>query len=908
MSRLIFVLSDDVPIWSSLTITRIATFVELLQRLNTMEKYSFFAFTVLLTVLLNGCGGGAGDSGGNTSPSISSVVAISSSSASSTSSRGSDSPASLASSARNEEASSNNASSDGAIIPAGSSSSSHSGSTMSKSSGSLQSSSAISESTSSLQSSSAAALVTLLVEAEDYQNYSDSTPGNQGGFYRNDSVDIESTSDAGGGYNVGWTVADEWLTYSITLAPGTYNVTARVASVDSGTYSLSVDGASVGKPKSVTTSGWQSWATQRIGQLVVTDNSVRNLRLMIDAGKVNVNWIKFTLDTGSSSVSSARANSTHLAYSKINPAQIFSFDHSNLWGVSAGSGQLSKNRTQGEYALSIKNFTSTVITSPSINSFKGLGSELSIDVFFDANYQGTLALEVSIPSKNIFNLRLKTFKIDDIPANVFTTLTASIPPSISSLADEYHDLSFRFLVMSGATINELTLDKMTFSAKVDQVQDKVEIEVNGNTDILYFIVNDVAREVWRSGKLNGNKARTIVNGKLDVTSLFWQGTNAVRIVGINGRNRNPIDVKLWVNNQLVFEQYCEEYEDSNHCLPANPEGIRHRYNLTLNTPNLPAAKKVQVAPQLDSGWAANLYINDMFITGTMPATVYLPEGKHKVGLGKFRDQHQNYDAKFYESEVNLINGNMLLDFTGEHPLGIQNTIKIAVVPIKYAQYSDTNLIGVLKESEIDGYRKQLAMTYENWAKHFSYGMQKWDVTVLPMVENKTLQTNSGQHFSPQNYLAEAGLQHIQQEYQIIIFAFSVYNTNGVRIDGSGGAGAWASDGFISVNNATDWPATPNAAHPVFIHEILHVYEQYQRDVYGYYNGVLGHHGAPKQGYSETSPLGELYWMGWYKDFMRNIVAENHTVRPDVEPGKIPDEYDVHIGTFETTRYGLGFLH
>ena len=612
--------------------------------------------------------------------------------------------------------------------------------------------------------------------------------------------------------------------------------------------------------------------------------------------------------TGSSSLSSVRFNSTHLAYSKINPAQFFSFDHLSLWTASSGNIQLSKNRTQGEYALSIKNFSSTVIVSPAVNSFKGLGEQVSVDVILDANYQGTMVLEVSIPSKNIFSLKLNEFKLDDIPAKVFTTLTASIPGDISNFVDEYHDLSFRFVITSGTTINELTLDKMAFAAKVDQVKDKVEIEVNGNTDILYVIVNDVAREVWRSGVLKGNQVHTIVDGKIDITSLFWQGTNAVRILGINGRDRNPIDVKFWVNNQLVFEQYCAEYEYTEHCLPANPEGIRHRYYLTLNTPNLPAAKQVQVMPQLDAGWAANLYINDMFITNSMPATVYLPEGKYKIGLGKYRDQHQHYDAGFYENEINLINENVLLDFIGEPPLAIQNSIKIAIVPIKYAQYSDTNLIGVLKESEIDGYRNQLAMTYENWARHFSYGMQNWDITVLPMVENKTLQTNSGQHFSPQNFLAAAGLQHIQQEYQIIIFAFSVYNSKGVRIDGSGGAGAWAGDGFISINNATAWPATPNAAHPVFIHEILHVYEQYQRDVYGYYNGVLGHHGAPKQGYLETSPLGELYWMGWYKDFMRNIVGENHTARPDVEPGKIPDEQDVHIGTFETTRYGLGFLH
>lgn len=850
-----------------------------------MEKYSCFARLTFLITMLAGCGGGNGSPGGNTSPPISSVVAIHSSSFQNSSI--------LASSLKGSVETSS--------------------SIQSSSDASAQTSSSIPTTSahqfSSLpQSSSAGSLTALVVEAEDYLNYSDSTPGNEGGLYRNDSVDIEATSDLGGGYNVGWTVADEWLTYNVTLAPGTYNVSARVASVDSGMYSLTLDGVAIGNPANVTTSGWQSWATQRLGQVVITDNNMRNLRFMIDAGKVNINWIKFTPDTGSSSSSSARSNSTHLAYSKINPAQIFSFDHLGLWAISTGGVQLSRNRTQGEYALSIKNFSSTVIASSPINSFKGLGDELSVDVFIDANYRGTLALEVSIPSKSIFNVKLKEFGLDDIPANVFTTLTAGIPDVIKNLADEYHDLSFRLVVASDTAINELALDKMTFAAKVEQAKDKVEIEVNGKTDILYVIVNDVTREVWRSGKLNGNKARTIVDGRLDITSLFWQGTNSVRILAINGPHSNPIDVKLWVNNQLVFEQYCEEYEYVNHCLPANPEGIRHRYYLTLNTPNLPAAKTVQVAPQLDAGWLANLYIDDMFITNAIPATVYLPEGEYKVGLGKYRDQHQNYDASFYEHKITLAGENTLLDFVGEQPLGIQNTIKIALLPIKYAHYSDTNLTGVLKASELDGYRNQLSMTYENWVKHFSYGMQKWDVTVLPMVENRTLQTNSGQAFSPPHFLELAGLQHIQQEYQIIIFAFSVYNANGVRIDGSGGAGAWASDGFISINNATEWPATPNAAHPVFIHEILHVYEQYQRDVYGYYNGVLGHHGAPKQGYPETSPLGELYWMGWYKDFMRNIVGENHTARPNVEPGKIPSEQDVHIGTFETTRYGLGFLH
>ncbi len=292
----------------------------------------------------------------------------------------------------------------------------------------------------------------------------------------------------------------------------------------------------------------------------------------------------------------------------------------------------------------------------------------------------------------------------------------------------------------------------------------------------------------------------------------------------------------------------------------------------------------------------------------MPATVFLPVGSYKLGLGKYRDEHLNYQGNFFEQEVDLRNGSALVNFAGVQPLGVQNTVKIAILPIKYAFYSNTNLIGVLQQSELAGYLRQLEMTYNIWTKPFSYGLQQWDMSVLPMVENITLRTNSNQDFSPEAFLSDAGLQQLRAQYQIIIFAFSVFNQNGVRIDGAGGAGAWAGNGFISINNATQWPNTPNAPHPVFTHEILHVYEQYQRDIYGFYNGLEGLHGAEEQGYLETSPIGELYWLGWYKDFMRNTIGENHTTRLGIQPGVIPSEQDLFIGTFETTRYGLGFLH
>ena len=72
------------------------------------------------------------------------------------------------------------------------------------------------------------------IEAEDYNSYSDSSNGNDGGAYRSDNVDIESTSDVGGGYNVGWIESGESLTYNFNVTEsGTYKLVSRVASARS---------------------------------------------------------------------------------------------------------------------------------------------------------------------------------------------------------------------------------------------------------------------------------------------------------------------------------------------------------------------------------------------------------------------------------------------------------------------------------------------------------------------------------------------------------------------------------------------------------------------------------------------------------------------------------------------------
>ncbi|MBI4127446.1 MAG: carbohydrate-binding protein [Parcubacteria group bacterium] len=141
-----------------------------------------------------------------------------------------------------------------------------------------------------------------IIQAEDYNpggetvGYHDTTKGNTGGQYRADDVDIERTTDEGGGYNVGWIAEGEWLRYTVNApTAGTYFVGLRVAMADSGPSALrlEVDGKNVTSTITVpSTGGWQKWTTLTKSGIVLTQG-VHELRFFAEAAAFNLNWIKF---------------------------------------------------------------------------------------------------------------------------------------------------------------------------------------------------------------------------------------------------------------------------------------------------------------------------------------------------------------------------------------------------------------------------------------------------------------------------------------------------------------------------------------------------------------------------------------------------------------------------------------
>ncbi len=151
-------------------------------------------------------------------------------------------------------------------------------------------------------------------QAEDYSYYSDNTEGNEGGEYRDDDVDIQSTADTYGNFNVAWIEAGEWLAYSNLTIPttGSYTIRMRVASPNGATASVDLNGGAIrfGNLTIPATGGWQSWRT--VTKIVNINAGTYNLGVFAQTAGWNFNWIEVTSNNtvGSSSKPSSSIRSS----------------------------------------------------------------------------------------------------------------------------------------------------------------------------------------------------------------------------------------------------------------------------------------------------------------------------------------------------------------------------------------------------------------------------------------------------------------------------------------------------------------------------------------------------------------------------------------------------------------------
>jgi endoglucanase len=110
-------------------------------------------------------------------------------------------------------------------------------------------------------------------------------------------IQTEPTTDAGGGRNVGWIDAGDWMAYPVTFPQaGSYRVSYRVASsAGGGGLRLEIDAGAtlLGSLDVPGTGGWQSWTT--ISHTVtVPRGGALHLGVAAARGGWNLNWLTIT--------------------------------------------------------------------------------------------------------------------------------------------------------------------------------------------------------------------------------------------------------------------------------------------------------------------------------------------------------------------------------------------------------------------------------------------------------------------------------------------------------------------------------------------------------------------------------------------------------------------------------------
>ncbi|MEI7983319.1 MAG: cellulase family glycosylhydrolase, partial [Bacteroidota bacterium] len=156
-----------------------------------------------------------------------------------------------------------------------------------------------------------------IIHASDYdlgrngQAYSDSdvatyqgstgtyTAWNSGWSYRNDGVDIESNSDqdpASNGYDVGWTVENEWMLYTVEVdSSAAYHLQVRYAGPAGARIKFRVNDVDITSGIQVPSSGgYTTWNDVNIDDVVLYKGT-QKVKLFFEKGGINLGFFGFSI-------------------------------------------------------------------------------------------------------------------------------------------------------------------------------------------------------------------------------------------------------------------------------------------------------------------------------------------------------------------------------------------------------------------------------------------------------------------------------------------------------------------------------------------------------------------------------------------------------------------------------------
>lgn len=578
-----------------------------------------------------------------------------------------------------------------------------------------------------------------------------------------------------------------------------------------------------------------------------------------------------------------------------NPAAVLGFESTSYWTATSGTKASSTDTTQGTAALALGNFTYSELISAPLATLGAASSSLLLDVKAPVSPAwGQVQVFVSIPSLNIYSASLPAATLVGAPAGSYQTLSFAIPANLqTALAQSYSDLTFKVAVNVPQTTQSYLFDNLRFQSSGSN--SVVQLRASNVDDYLYVTVDGVRRKVFFIGDPD-------VGQTLDVSDWFASGSNDVRIQSVNTGGPGSYQLELWVDGQLVV----------NDSAPAGltTQGIAVDKTLNVVVTGRPARQTVQVT----SPTAGKLYLNDVFTGKTTPATLTLPQGSYKLGLGVSTEAPFNYTGSFYEAPVTVASSPQTLTLGSGAPLPVQKTNSIVIIPVQNTYNyvpalgrEDVSNNGVLKPADITLLSGQVTATRDVWFKPFSYGLSTWEVTINPMVTSTPLREPTPDSLDMDGFLLSAGLNGLRTQYDRIVVFFSQQRADGTNVADDYGAVFALGRQLVGYQASYTRLNGANQPSPYFLHECLHNHEAYNADILHLYNGASGLHGANQHGYYHEGSSGETDFLKFYRPFMRGQLQELDSYRPNVNQPSPPAEgvADMYTGVFQTLRVYTG---
>jgi hypothetical protein len=574
----------------------------------------------------------------------------------------------------------------------------------------------------------------------------------------------------------------------------------------------------------------------------------------------------------------------------VDAAAAFGFESPTHWTVSSGTKSSTTDRTQGAAALALNNFSWSELTSAQFGSVSGVTSSLLLDVKPPTTPGwGQVSISVTVPSANVWSETSNTVSIAGLTPNAYSTLAFTLPAAaVTALQSNATDKTIKVSVGAPQSSSNFKLDNLRFQGS--STNSLVEMRVSDIDDWVFVTVNGVRRGVYYYGDPRQGQ-------RVDVSSWFGSGANSVRLQNINTIESGGYRVELWVDGVPVRDENVPGLSTL---------GLADDRTLTISTPSRPALRTVTVS----SSQAGKLYINDVYTGLSTPATLSLPQGSYKLGLGVSTDTPPNYTGSFYEQTVTVGGSNQSVNMTSSGPLPVQKTNTIAFLPIQFswnytaqAAGADPNNLGVLTTAQADMAYGTVTAIGTQWIKPFSYGLTQWQVTRLPMATTpiREIQENN---FDLDLYLTEAGLTNLRSQYDRIVFMVPQFRADGTKVQNH--LEFLAAPTRQNVIYTTEYlNQVANQPNAFLFHETLHNHEFYNDSLLHEWNGIDAIHGAETHGYPNEFGSGATDFVNFYRMWLRGQVAETADMRPGVKRTGVPATGALYVGAFKTLRVYTG---